>query len=260
MAAAPAVPRLRLPRHRGTTAHLCSAYPFLAQAGLGARGVYVGTNVLTGGASFAYDPFTAYADGILTNPNLLVAGEVGMGKSTAVKTFVYRSVGMFGRWVAIADPKGEYAPLAGALGLSVVKLHPGGTTRLNPLDPGPGDGADCDDLARRQAELLAALVGQVLGRDLHPVEDALLGWSLTHLARTPSLAEPTLADVVRVMGDPTPDMAARATTSPAELAHAAAPAIYALGKLIDRSLAGMFDGRTTVRIDWDGPGLVLDLS
>ena len=31
--------RLRLPRHRATTAHLCSAYPFLAESGLGARGV-----------------------------------------------------------------------------------------------------------------------------------------------------------------------------------------------------------------------------
>jgi len=27
--------------------------------------------------------------------------------------------------VAIADPKGEYLPLAEALGLDVIKLHPG---------------------------------------------------------------------------------------------------------------------------------------
>ena len=119
------VRRLQVPRHRATTAHLCSAYPFLGEAGLEQRGIYIGTNVLTGGGSFAYDPFTAYADGLLTNPNVIVAGEVGMGKSTAIKTFVYRSVGTFGRWVAIVDPKGEYGPLADALGLRGAQVAPG---------------------------------------------------------------------------------------------------------------------------------------
>jgi hypothetical protein len=253
--------RLRLARHRGTTAHLCSAYPFLAEAGLGSRGVYIGTNVLTGGGGFAYDPFTAYADGVLTNPNVMVAGEVGMGKSTAVKCLVYRSVGMFGRWCAIADPKGEYLPLADALGLTVLKLHPGGSTRVNPLDAGPaGRAGGPDELARRQSEMVAALLGQVLHRDLHPIEDALLGWTITHLASRAGRGEPTLVDVARVMADPTDEMAARARMSARDLSQAAGHAVYALGKLIDRSLRGMFDGPTTVRIDWDGPGLVLDLS
>jgi hypothetical protein len=252
---------LRVPRHRGTTAHVCSAYPFLAEPGLGARGVYIGTNVLTGGGGFAYDPFTAYGDGILTNPNVIVAGDVGMGKSTAVKCFVHRSVAMFGRWVAIADPKGEYLPLAETLGLTVLELHPGGTTRLNPLDPGPlGGTVATDEVARRQGDLVAALIGEVLHRDLEPIEDALLGWTLTHLAQQRASEVPTLADVVRVMRTPPAEVADRATISPDELARAAAPAIYALGKLIDRSLRGMFDGPTTVRVDPGGPGLVVDLS
>jgi hypothetical protein len=252
---------LRVPRHRGTTAHVCSAFPFLAEPGLGVRGVYIGTNVLTGGGGFAYDPFTAYGDGILTNPNVIVAGDVGMGKSTAVKCFVHRSVAMFGRWVAIADPKGEYLPLAETLGLTVLELHPGGTTRLNPLDPGPlGGTVATDEVARRQGDLVAALIGEVLHRDLEPIEDALLGWTLTHLAQQRASGVPTLADVVRVMRTPPAEVADRATISPDELARAAAPAIYALGKLIDRSLRGMFDGPTTVRVDPEGPGLVVDLS
>lgn len=259
MTAAP-TRRLRVPRHRGTTAHVCSAYPFLAEPGLGARGVYIGTNVLTGGGGFAYDPFTAYADGVLTNPNVIVAGDVGMGKSTAVKCFVHRSVAMFGRWVAIADPKGEYLPLAETLGLTVLQLHPGGTTRLNPLDPTPLGGTTSDGAARRQADLVAALIGEVLHRELDPIEDALLGWSLAHLAQRPGVVVPTLGDVVRVMRDPPDEIAARAALPREELARAAAPAIYALGKLIDRSLRGMFDGPTNVRFDPDGPGLVVDLS
>ncbi len=251
--------RLRVPRHRATTAHLCSAYPFLAEAGFGARGVYLGTNVLTGGGSFAYDPFEAYHAGIVTNPNMLLAGEPGVGKSATAKVFICRSVGVFGRWVAIADPKGEYLPLADALGLNVIKLHPGGTARINPLDPGPGgldDGPD--ELARRQTTMVGALLGSVLHRDLSPVEDAVLGWAITHLARSGRAV--TLADVAAVMADPTPEMADAARSDPIELARSVEAAHYGLGKLRDRSLRGMFDGPTTVNIDWSGPGIVLDLS
>jgi hypothetical protein len=36
--------------------------------------------------------------------------------------------------------------------------------------------------------------------------------------------------------------------------------VYGLDKLLTRSLRGMFDGRSTIALDWDGPGLVVDLS
>ena len=62
------------------------------------------------------------------------------------------------------------------------------------------------------------------------------------------------------MADPTDDMARLARTNPVELARSVDAAIYGLGKLLDRSLRGMFDGPTNVTIDWDGPGIVLDLS
>ncbi len=247
-------------RHRATTAHLSSAYPFLAEAGLGPRGVYLGTNVLTGGGGFAYDPFEAYAAGTLTNPNMLLAGEVGVGKSATAKVFIYRSVGVFGRWVAIADPKGEYLPLAETLGLDVIKLHPGGTARINPMDPGPAAAVDGpDELARRQTTMVSALLGSVLHRELAPVEDAVLGWAISYLART-SRSDVMLADVAAVMARPTDDMAQLARTDAIDLARSVDAAIYGLGKLLDRSLRGMFDGPTTVHIDWSGPGIVLDLS
>jgi hypothetical protein len=250
---------LRVPRHRATTAHLCAAYPFLAEAGLGPRGVYLGTNILSGGGGFAFDPFEAYAAGTLTNPNMLFAGEVGVGKSATAKTFIYRSVGAFGRWVAIADPKGEYLPLAEALGLDVIRLHPGGRERINPLDPGP---AGLDDgpaeLARRQGAMVGALVGSVLHRDLTPVEDAVLGWAIEHLARTAGAV--TLVDVAAAMSNPTAEMTERARTDAVSLARSVEAAIYGLGKLLDRSLRGMFDGPTTVHVNWDGPGIVVDLS
>jgi hypothetical protein len=254
------MPGLRLPRHRATTAHLCSAYPFQAEGGLGAAGVWLGTNVLTGGGAFAWDPFDAYRAGLVTNPNVVLAGEPGTGKSATAKCFLYRACGVFGRWVAIADPKGEYLPLADALGLPVIKLHPGGTCRLNPLDAGPAGEADGpDELARRQAGMVAALLGTVLARDLTPIEDAMIGWACTHLART-DRARPTLVDVVAVLSDPPTELAERARVPRTELARAVDAAVYGLGKLLDRSLRGMFDGPTTVHLDWTGPGVVLDLS
>lgn len=251
---------LHLPRHRGTTAQLSSAWPFLAEAGFGSRGAYLGTDVLAGGAGFAYDPFEAYRQGLVTNPNVVVAGEPGVGKSASVKCLLHRAAGVFGRWVAVIDPKGEYHPLARVLGLDVVKLHPGGSDRVNPLDPGPqGAAGDPDELARRQAVMATALLGSVLRRDLTPFEDAAVGWALRHLAER-AAGRATLTDLAALLVDPTAEMAASARLEPAELSERSEDLVYALDKLLDRSLRGMFDGPTTVRLDWSGPGIVLDLS
>ena len=74
---------LRLQPHRASSAVLAGAYPFL-----GAQppqwGVPVGVDVLSG-APFAYD-LGRYAEGWLTNPNLLLAGVIGQGKSALAKT------------------------------------------------------------------------------------------------------------------------------------------------------------------------------
>lgn len=251
-------PGIALPRHRATTAHLCSAYPFAAEVGLGVEGVYLGSNLLTGGGGFAFDPFEAYAAGVVTNPNMLIAGEPGVGKSATTKTFLHRSVGVFGRWAAVADPKGEYRPLAEALGMTVIKLHPGGTCRINPLDPGPNPPSDPTEGVRRQADMLATLLGTVLRRDLSPVEDAVLSGAVHHLNRC-GRGVPTLADVAALTVSPTEEMVPTHVDA-SDLARSVEAIPYALGKLLDRSMRGMFDGPTNVAIDWAGPGLVIDLS
>jgi Helicase HerA, central domain len=268
------VRRLRVPRHRGTTAHLCSAYPFLAEAGLGHRGVYLGTNLLTGGGGFAYDPFEAYQAGLVTNPNMLVAGEPGTGKSSFVKMFLNRALAIFnptspadashngasrGRWVAIIDPKGEYAPLAQALDLATVRLYPGGPDRINPLDPGPlGTPEHRDELTRRQTDLIATLLARVLRRELEPLEDAALTWAIHNLDS--SIHNPTLEDLVRAVRDPSDDLIRRARLNRTTLSARLEAVVYALEKLLERSLRGMFDGPTTINVDWARRGLVLDLS
>ena len=252
--------QLHVPRHRATTAHLCSVYPFLASGESLQLGVYLGTDILSGGGAFSFDPFESYRAGLITNPNMLFAGEPGVGKSTTVKVFVHRSVGILGRWVAIVDPKGEYGLLADALGLDVIKLYPGGPHRINPLDPGPDPLiGGRDELIRQQTAMITALVGSILRRELTPIEDATLGLAITQLART-GRRDVTLKDVAAIVAEPTREMADAARTDPASLSRSAEAAFFALGKLIDRSLRGMFDGVSNVNVDWRGPGLVLDLS
>src|SRR4051812_14541119 len=76
-----AVPGLRVDRHRSTLAHLRSLYPFQSDESFGHRGPYMGVNITAGMDGFFFDPFELYAEGVLTNPNLLIIGDVGSGKS-----------------------------------------------------------------------------------------------------------------------------------------------------------------------------------
>ena len=251
-------PGLRVDWHRATMAHLESVYPFHADEGFGERGPYLGVNVTGGMGGFWFDPFELYGTGLLTNPNCLVIGEVGSGKSALVKAFLGRSLAVYGhrRFIAILDPKGEYQPFARAHGLPVIRLHPGGTDRLNPMEPRPGE--DAANVVARQG-LAAGLVTGVLGRPLDATEDALLGWAVATLART---GRPfTLTDVTATVADPADELVSLSRRSPLELSQAATPVVFALDKLCTRTLAGMFDGATTVDIEWDhGAGFVIDLS
>ena len=131
----------RVPAHVATTRHLCAAYPLVSEAGLGHEGVLIGRDVL--GGSFVYDPFALYGRGVVTNPNMVVFGQIGRGKSSFVKSYLWRQA-VFGRHAWVIDPKGEYGPLAQAWGVEPVALRPGGPIRLNPLDT---EDEACDDQA-----------------------------------------------------------------------------------------------------------------
>jgi hypothetical protein len=249
---------LRLDRDRATMAHLASLYPFHTDPGVGTRGPYIGVNVTGGMGGFYFDPFELYGAGALTNPNCIVIGEVGTGKSALVKAFLRRELAIYGqrRFLAILDPKAEYLPFAQAHGLSIIRLHPGGRDRLNPMDGRPGN--HTGDIAARQS-LAGTLVAGVLARPLDPVEDALLGWAVAALTRRSGPF--TLHDIAQALACPGQEAVDLTHRSSGELAQAATPVVLALDKLCTRTLAGMFDGQTTVAVDFDrGPGVVVDLS
>ncbi len=243
------------PAHRATTANLAALYPFMAGAGLGSDAPYTGQEH-TGGA-FCYDPWNLYQVR-LTNPNILVAGQLGRGKSSFVKTLLWRGV-VFGRRAAVLDPKGEYGTLASALGVEPIRLRPGSGVRLNPLDPGPGaDELGPEEIARRRLTLLQSIAVAALRRELAPIERAACRLALT--AVTPADALPTMPQVASALMNPTPGAADEIRTTTAELARASHDVALELRRLCDGELAGLFDGPTTVAVDWDGPLVVLDLS
>ena len=262
-----------LPAHVATTRHLCAAYPLVAEAGLGHQGVLIGRDVL--GGAFVYDPFALYRSGAVTNPNMVVIGQIGRGKSSFVKSYLWRQA-VFGRSAWVIDPKGEYGPLCEAWGVSPVALRPGGPVRLNPLDTGPlpdgpdGDGTGApgsDAVSARRASLTASLAVSCLGRELAPRERAAVDAALevaTHAASFLGGAggppAPTLPQVVGALLDPGADAAAGLRTTPAELAEDGRDVALELRRLIHGDLRGMFDGPTTGGLRLDGPLVVLDLS
>jgi type IV secretory pathway VirB4 component len=237
------------PGHSATTAHFGAAYPFLAEPGLGARGPYIGADAF--GGSFAYDPWELYGAGALGGPNMLVIGQLGRGKSSLVKTYLHRQA-VFGREAWAIDPKSEYAPLARALGGTVIALAPGGSVRLNPLSPRGGREA--------QLGLLRAVAEAALSRPLTPEEDAGLRVALDFVNAAALEREPTLPEIVAALLRPAAEMVAKLETQPDAFAAAARQAALALQRLCEGDLRGMFDAPTTSGLDLDAPLVVLDLS
>ena len=248
---------VKVPAHRVSTAHLQAAYPFIAETGLGGRGVFIGQD-LFGGGSFCYDPFELYAAGVLTDPNMILLGHIGRGKSSLVKTYILRQQ-VFGRRAAVMDPKGEYGDLAAALGVTPLRLSPGGSIRLNPLDPGPGAGelADEETVARQEA-LLTSISEAALKRKLNPAEQTACRLALDH-ARAKS-NKPTIPEVAAALLKPNYASASRAHSSPERLAEDGRELALELLRLCEGDLRGMFDGQTSIDLDWDGPLVVIDLS
>src|SRR5436853_1522577 len=100
-------------------------------------------------------------EGTLDDPNAIVLGKLGQGKSALVKTLLWRML-VFGRRAFVLDVKREYGPLCDALGVTPISLVPGAGVRLNPLASRPEEHA--------QLELLRAVAVTAAGGQITQME------------------------------------------------------------------------------------------
>jgi type IV secretory pathway VirB4 component len=235
------------PGHRCTTRHAQAIYPFMAAGGLGGRGVFIGRD--SSGGAFCYDPWALYADGLLDDPNVIVLGKLGQGKSSLVKTLLWRML-LFGRRAFVLDVKREYGPLCRAVGVQPISLVPGGRVRLNPLASRPEEHA--------QLELLRAVAVTAAGGPITQIEAAALREAL-RTVRARSTAEATLPQITAMLFEPSAEMADALRTAPRRLAADVRRAALALQDLCEGPLRGMFDGPTTPGLGLDSKLVVLDL-
>jgi type IV secretory pathway VirB4 component len=184
--------------HWATSSDLVSLRLPAHDAGTGLSGESLGDAQY--GSSFALDAFDAYGAGVVSNPNVIVAGSIGAGKSTIVKMQIERAVRR-GRRAVIIDPKGEYRELAERHGSVPVALGRDGW-----CSPFSEDDREARDLLRA---LFASAQGTPLTSDQHFALDEVwqrLGsprpsrvlWSLfgllsSHLESTAPSAERSLA-------------------------------------------------------------------
>ncbi len=218
--------------HWATSNDLVSLRLPAHDAGTGLKGASLGE--VQYGSSFVLDVFDAYGAGLLTSPNVVVAGSIGAGKSTVVKMQLERALRR-GRRAVVIDPKGEYALLAQRHATSPVALGRDGW-----CSPFPDDDREGCALLRA---LVASAQGSPLTSDQHFALDE--GWR--------RLERPLPKRVLWALYQHwAPFLEATSPSAPRSLA-------LILHRFIHGDLAGLFDGEDEPLV-FVGDLVVLDLS
>jgi type IV secretory pathway VirB4 component len=245
---------------RHSTRVLRATYP-RAVSSLGREGVLIGRDCLTGNA-FAHDPFLAYAaEGLdhLSNPNAVVSGKVGAGKSSLIKSYLARQA-VFGRreYVFSSKPR-EYDDFAELVGAAVVRVAPGAGTILNPLDAVlTGESAADEAIRARRVKVVVGLFETLEGRTRRSDESSAISHALDEAVRCGP--NPTLFDLLDLLRAPTRDMLAALHVDEAAWRERLYPLCQALHSLCHGEYAGLFAGPTSAGMDLDAHRIVYDLA
>lgn len=254
---------LKLRKHRATTANLSHVYPFLADGGLGASGIYIGRDSYSG-ASFCYCGFDLYnrRPRLVSNTNIMMVGGIGWGKTNTAMALAVRNLPFGRRIVVPGDPKDDWLRLALALGGQGIRLGRGLPARLNPLDGGVKPPSKDQQLWKtevwsRRQKLLVALVATASPAiaPLNPLAVAALDVALA--AAVDQSGTPTLPHVAHHLAEPDPARARAAGYDADLLRHHGQPVYAVLSSLINGHLGGLFDGPSTVRFDPQAPMIAL---
>lgn len=257
--------KLAMRKRAATTAQICAAYPLGVHSAAMERGMFLGHDALGGGGAFIYDPFEAL-DALkqygVTNTNMMLFGQPGYGKSALIKTMLERMAAVYGneRLTVVCDVKGEYAVLAERMGMTRITLHPGGDTVVNPLEF-VGRAESFDEVTASRISSLQALISMVMPNrsKLTMIEKRMLAMICERFASNPH-RQPVLTDVIDGLDAPTQEMCDQAKLGMWELQQALTDVRLALVELCGAQFGGMFNGQSTVTLDPESTGIVIDIS
>ncbi len=119
---------------------------------------------------------------LLKNPNGLILGTPGSGKSFSAKREITNAFLVTNDDVYICDPEAEYYPLVHALNGQVVRLSPNSTDYVNPLDINLNYSDEENPLALKSDFVLSFCELIIGGRNgLEPVEKTVIDRSVTRI-------------------------------------------------------------------------------
>ena len=111
----------------------------------------------------------------LKNPNALILGTPGSGKSFSAKREIANSFLVTDDDIIISDPEAEYAPLVARFGGQVIKISPTSDQYINPMDINMNY-SDDDNPVALKADFILSLCELIVGSKdgLQPVEKTVI--------------------------------------------------------------------------------------
>jgi hypothetical protein len=175
----------------------------------------------------------------LKNPNGLILGTPGSGKSFAAKREITNAFLITDDDIIICDPEAEYYPLVRRLHGQVICISPTSTQYVNPMDINLNYSEDDNPLALK-SDFLLSLCELVIGgkEGLMPVEKTVIDRSVRNVYR-PFLANPDPAKMP-ILGDLYDELLRQPEPEAARVA--AALELYVSGSL------NVFNHRTNVEL------------
>ena len=176
---------------------------------------------------------------LLKNPNGLILGTPGSGKSFAAKREITNAFLITDDTIYISDPECEYSPLVERLHGQVVRLSPTSTQYINPMDMNLNYSEDDNPLALK-SDFILSLCELVIGgkEGLQPVEKTIIDRAVRNVYR-PFLADPDPAKMP-VLGDLYDELLKQPEPEAAHIASALE--LYVSGSL------NVFNHRTNVEL------------
>ena len=176
----------------------------------------------------------------LKNPNGLILGTPGSGKSFAAKREITNAFLITDDTIYISDPECEYAPLVERLKGQVIKLSPTSPHYVNPMDINLNYSEDDSPLALK-SDFILSLCELVIGgkEGLQPVDKTVIDRAVRNVYR-PFLADPDPAKMP-ILGDLYDELLKQPEPEAARIA--AALELYVSGSL------NVFNHRTNVQLD-----------